>query len=242
MNIEQLRAKFGVKTNEGAVQTAEAKETKVELGAKVKEVASKTGDAVMNQLPVRRKTFKAYAQATNERLNNVDREAWKARMVAEIVADATGVNVPSEEELDAMYEEFMAAEEEAQQAAEKAAKEETEKEEAEKAAESLLTALFGKLTGAFDQSRVIEEVEMKEERKVELPKIEVEELSFEERRRLMAMLQEQLEKEEDKQQPEEPKEEAPQKEEQEEPQEQKKETRKRRKIKRGKSMIETDHE
>lgn len=70
--------------------------------------AKKAGKAIRGVMPVTNNRFESMVEMMNNKHNNNEREIWKNRFRAEMIANAIGVNLPSEEELDALYEEYTA--------------------------------------------------------------------------------------------------------------------------------------
>lgn len=91
--------------------------------ASTKSATAKTGSAVKRSLPVTSGRFEDMVSAMNEKHNNLERDAWKNKFRIAMVAQATGLNLPSDEELDVLYEQHLEEELEAAKAAQKAAAE-----------------------------------------------------------------------------------------------------------------------
>lgn len=115
MNLEQLRAKYGKGTAATNNTTIEANESTSFFGRAVDKTVSGTktaASAVGGVMPATRKSVKDLAAQMNNRINNNEKEIFKNRLMIEMIAQATGVNLPSDEEMDELYEEYMVEERE----------------------------------------------------------------------------------------------------------------------------------
>lgn len=132
-----------------------------------KSAGSKAVGAVKGVAPVTNRRFEDMVSQLNEKHNNHELEIFKNKVRTHMIAGAVGVNLPSDEELEAMYKEFK--EDEAKQAQlEKEAQEAAKKEEAEKeenkAGHSILDALLDpKVISAFKSALFPAKEEPKEE-------------------------------------------------------------------------------
>lgn len=84
----------------------------------------KAAETTKGIMPVTNRRFDAMVQGMYSEVNDVKKEAWKNKFMVHMLAHHTGMNMPSEDDLDALYQDYLAEEQAALEAAENAAKEE----------------------------------------------------------------------------------------------------------------------
>jgi len=115
--------------NQSAVQQEELSFEDCGLFGKTKIVAQKAAKSVKEVAPVTNRKFNKAVEEFNARHNQHEREIDKNRLLAHIIANAAGIELPSEEELDQMYDEAMAMEEEVEEIVEEPVEEPIAEEE-----------------------------------------------------------------------------------------------------------------
>lgn len=107
--LAELRAKYGKGNTATENNTINADASTSFVGRtldKTKEVAKKSGSVVANAMPATRGSVKDLAAQMNNRFNNQERETFKNTLMIHMIAQATGVNLPSDEEMDELYEQY----------------------------------------------------------------------------------------------------------------------------------------
>lgn len=84
----------------------------------------KAAETTKGIMPVTNRRFDAMVQGVYSEVNDVKKEAWKNKFMVHMLAHHTGMNIPAESDLDALYEEYLVEEQAALEAQENAAKEE----------------------------------------------------------------------------------------------------------------------
>lgn len=122
MNLQQLKAKYGTTatatvtapaasasvTPETTVATTYAQapglfSRAVKSTVSITTAVAKTTRGVM---PVTTRRFENIVEGLNDKHENTDRELFKNKVMIHMIASAAGVNLPTEKELDALYEEY----------------------------------------------------------------------------------------------------------------------------------------
>jgi hypothetical protein len=132
-NLQSLRAKYGF----GAATTTETTASATPVKGKgafafaqslvggqseqtsvskawdaTKSAAVKTGNVVANAAPATRGSVKDLAAAMNDKFNQVDEKLFEHELYIHMIAQAKGVNLPDEETVKTMYQEYLKQQEE----------------------------------------------------------------------------------------------------------------------------------
>lgn len=140
-----------------------------------KSVASKAVNKFVRAMPVHTGKFEDIVEELNEKHNNTDRQLWKNELMIRMVAQNTGTNLPSEEEMDESYDAYIAglAKEAKRKAQEEAAAAKAKEEEKE--GKKPAKKKKGKVDLLAQMRALIEEVEESdEETEVEEPEAQEE--------------------------------------------------------------------
>lgn len=118
MNLQQLKAKYAAKetaTTTTAVTTTKTADTStivegpglfsraMKSTVNVTVAVAKTTRGVM---PVSTRRFENIVEGLNDKHENTDRELFKNKVMIHMIASAVGVNLPTDAELDKLYEEY----------------------------------------------------------------------------------------------------------------------------------------
>ena len=109
MNFEQLKAKYAGNQGTAAtpVATTESKPS----------IWKKSTAAVVGVLPATNRRVDSIASELNDKYNNNSKELFKHKVMLEMIAQQVGINLPTDADLEAYYEEILKQEAQAQQAA-----------------------------------------------------------------------------------------------------------------------------
>jgi hypothetical protein len=162
MNLQQLKAKYAGTTATTAVQTVKTATTGFAEKAweTTKSATATTTSYIKDVAPATNRRVNSIASELNVQLNNHEKELFKQQIMIEMIAQSTGVNLPSDEVLEQYWEseqERIAAEAKAE--AEKALPQETVDSMAAKVMEQVLAAF--KKNGFAPKEEPKEKVESK---------------------------------------------------------------------------------
>lgn len=153
MNLEQLKAKYA-KGNK-VEKAVESKGTVGKAWSATKEAATKTTGAVRGTLPVTSRRFEGFVADITDKVVDHDKELFKQGVMIELIAQQAGIELPTNDQLEAYYEDYTK-----QQEAEAKAKE-------PEVTEDVMLAFLDKVLAkvGFNSKEVIDEVleEVKEE-------------------------------------------------------------------------------
>lgn len=116
MSLNELKAKYGKKET---VSTTAASITKATAGAAAKtwnatkSAAVTTGSYVKDVAPATNRRVNSIAAELNAKYNNHEKELFKHQVMIEMIAQATGVNLPEDEVLEEYYAHHLKEQEEA---------------------------------------------------------------------------------------------------------------------------------
>lgn len=174
MNLQQLKAKYG-KATQTTTATTEVKETMSAASVltaglfgrtvnKTSDVVKTAGSAVGNVMPATRKSVKDLAATMNNKFNEVEEKLFEHELYIHMIAQAKGVNLPSEEEVKEIYKEYLKEQEEQTNETEALAEvESTISTIISSVTDSVLSALDKKLNITSDVEEEIVEVTEEEE-------------------------------------------------------------------------------
>ena len=203
MNLEQLKAKYA----KGATTVkSEAAGTMEKAWSATKNAAVKTTGAVRGTMPVTTRRFERFASELDGRVSDHDKELFKQGVMIELIAQQAGIQLPTDTQLEAYYQDYLKQQEE------EAKKAEAQAEVTEATMLAFLDKVLAKV--GFNSKEVIDEVVAKQEEEEEK-----EETAQERRNRLNRerRAKRKKEREEQEKQQEEQQEEAPKKEEESKP-------------------------
>lgn len=192
-NLQSLRAKYGfgaasVETTASATATpavkgkgafafaqslvggqTEEKSVVTKAWDTTKSAAVKTGNFVADVTPATRGSVKDLAASMNNKFNQVDEKLFEHELYIHMIAQAKGVNLPDEETVKAMYQQYLKDQEEEAKKEKEAKKVEAEvNTEAETSAvsESIVNSVVSAVLSALGKSP---KEEVKEEEKPAAP-------------------------------------------------------------------------
>lgn len=118
ITLNELKAKYAAKAIASEVTVSEGTTKAIALPglfgrsvAKTKEVSVSTASTIRGVLPVTTRRFEDIVMELNEKHNNQDLESFKNKTRVHMIANAVGVNLPSDEELEALYVSYIAEQE-----------------------------------------------------------------------------------------------------------------------------------
>lgn len=146
MNLQQLKAKYAKGTTAAENVKTTVSGTSTKAWDATKNAAVKTGNYVVDVAPATNRRVNSIAAELNAQLNNHEKELFKHEIMIDMIAQATGVNLPDDETLEAYYK--ASKEEEAYQAEQATKAEATE----EDTVESLAAKLMSHVVSAFKKN------------------------------------------------------------------------------------------
>lgn len=107
--LNQLQAKLNGTASEGAAPSGKKKAVSVlkSSAQTTKSVAVKSAKSVRSVMPVTTRRFEDMASEMNQRHNTTERDVWKNKLMIHMLSQYVGAKLPSDEEMDELYEQYL---------------------------------------------------------------------------------------------------------------------------------------